>query len=348
MKRHALLGAILFAGLSGFVLLGCSEKKDGPAKKEGDKPTAAEGAEVKLDGSSTVYPVAQAAADEFVQKNKGAKVTVGVSGTGGGFKKFCKGETDVSDASRPILKKEIEEAGKNNVEYVELPIAFDALTVVVSSKNDWADFMTTDELKTMWSKASQGKVTKWSGVRKGWPDEPFKLFGPGTDSGTYDYFTEAINGKSGDSRSDYSASEDDNTLVRGVAGDKYALGYFGYSYYENHKDKLKAVKIKGPKNKEPVEPGDEGIKNGTYTPLSRPLFIYVNKKSAQRPEVDRFVTFFLTNAGALSRRKAYVALPKEAYTAVRTRYKDRKTGTAFGGVPEVGLSIDELLKREVK
>jgi phosphate transport system substrate-binding protein len=335
MKQHALLGVILFVGLLGFSVPGCGEKKGEPA-------------EVKIDGSSTVYPISLAAATDFQKKNSDVKVTVAVSGTGGGFKKFTKGETDVSDASRPILKKEMEEASKHKVEYIELPVAFDAITVVVSTKNDFVDFMTVDELKKMWSKASQGKVTKWSEIRKGWPEKPFKLFGPGTDSGTYDYFTEAVNGKSGDSRSDYSASEDDNTLVRGVAEDAEALGYFGFSYYENHKDKLKAVKIKGPKNKEPVEPGDDTIKNGTYTPLSRPLFIYVNKKSADRPEVDKFVAFYLTNAATLARRQKSVALPTSAYEIVRARYKDRKAGTAFGGVPEVGLPIDELLKREVK
>src|SRR5262245_22870432 len=345
-----MLAVSLLATVFALGVIGCGDKDkkdDKPRKDASNKEETVEG-EVKLDGSSTVYPIALAAADEFQKKNPKVKVTVGVSGTGGGFKKFCKGETAVSDASRPILKEEMDDAAKHKVEYVELPIAFDALTVVVSAKNDWVDFMTADELKKMWSRASQGKVTKWSDLRAGWPDEPFKLFGPGTDSGTFDYFTEAINGKSGDSRSDYSASEDDNTLVRGVEQDADALGYFGYSYYEHHKDKLKAVKIKGQKNKEPVEPGDENIKDGTYTPLSRPLFIYINKKSSERPEVDKFVTFYLTNAGTLARRQKSVALPSSAYEIVRARYKDRKAGTAFGGTPEVGLPIDDLLKREVK
>jgi len=361
MNRNGTLSAILLGVVFTLAPLGCgagdhkdaSPNQDGKpdAKKDKDSDDAnAQQTTIKLDGSSTVYPIALAVADEFqkAKGNKGVKVTVGVSGTGGGFKKFCVGDTDISDASRPINKKEIETAKTNSIHYIELPIGIDAITVVVHKENDWAAEMTTEELKMMWSKASQGKVTKWSDIREGWPKEEFKLFGPGTDSGTYDYFTEAVNGKSGDSRTDYSASEDDNTLVRGVAGNKYALGYFGYSYYEENKKTLKAVKIKGPNNKEAVEPSDESIKAGTYTPLSRPLFIYMNKKSAEREEVEKFVNFFLNNAATLARRQGAMGLPKTAYPPIKERFKDRKTGTAFGGTPRIGMSIDDLLKLEVK
>src|SRR5262245_58815006 len=304
MKRSLIL---LLAAL---VLPGCG---GGRTDKGGDG-SAGESRIITIDGSSTVFPISEAAAEEFQKKKPNVKVTVGTSGTGGGFKKFVRGETEISDASRPILQKEIDEAKAHGIEYIELPISFDALTVVISKDINWVDHMTTAELKKMWDKDSKGKVTKWSDLRQGWPDETFVLFGPGTDSGTFDYFTEAINGKSGRSRDDYTASEDDNVLVRGVIDNKFGLGYFGYAYYAAHKDKLKSVPIldeKG-KAKKPVEPGAEAIRAGTYTPLSRPLFIYLNKKAVQeRREVREFVEFYLENAAALARRKKYVPLPPD-------------------------------------
>ncbi|MFO0876012.1 MAG: PstS family phosphate ABC transporter substrate-binding protein [Gemmataceae bacterium] len=306
---------------------------------------------ITADGSSTVYPVTEAAADEFQKKKPSIKVTVGNSGTGGGFKKFVRGETDISDASRPILQKEIDEAKKSGIEYIELPICFDALTVVVSKENTWVDHLTINELKTMWDPDTKSKITKWSDIRKGWPDEKFVLFGPGTDSGTFDYFTEAVSGKAGRSRDDYTASEDDNILVRGVSGNKNSLGYFGYAYYAAHKEKLRAVPIlweKG-KVKTPVEPSRDAIIKGSYAPLSRPLFIYVNKKSLEtRSDVKEFVAFYLENVGALARRKKYVELPKEAQDLCLKRFQQMQTGTGFGGHQEVGLSIEDILKREPK
>lgn len=326
---------VALSALACLALLGCHDERD---------PTV-----VKLDGSSTVFPIALAAAEEFQKANRDVKLTIAVSGTGGGFKKFVEGKIDVANASRPILTKEIELALANRVEFIELPIAFDAITVVINKDNNWVDYLTTDELKKAWSRSSQGKLTRWSQLRQGWPDEPLELYGPGTDSGTFDYFTEAINGRAGDSRTDYSASEDDNTLVKGVAGDRNALGYFSYAYFGSHKDRLVAVKIKGPSNDYPVAPSDESIKNGSYLPLSRPLFVYVNKTAADdRPEVARFVTFFVANAAPLARRKSCVPLPDKAKPIVRARFEGRRTGTVFGGVPQVGLSIDELLEREVK
>lgn len=304
---------------------------------------------ITVDGSSTVYPLTEAAADEFQKKNPGVKVTVGNSGTGGGFKKFVRGETDISDASRPILQKEIDEARAQQIEFVELPVCYDALTVVVSKENTWADSLSIAELKKIWDPDSKGKVTRWSDIRAGWPNEPFVLFGPGTDSGTFDYFTEAVCGKAGRSRDDYTASEDDNILVRGVAGNKFGMGYFGYSYYANHQDKLRAVPVSWEKGKvkEPVAPAAESIRNGTYAPLSRPLFIYVSKKSVEtNPDVKSFVGFYMENAAALARRKKYVPLAEDAYKLGRERFGLLQTGSGFGGAQEVGLPIEEILKRQ--
>lgn len=307
---------------------------------------------IAIDGSSTVYPVTEAVAEEF-QKSTGGnvRVTVGISGTGGGFKKFIRGETDVQDASRPILVEEMEQAQKNGIEYIELPICFDALTVAVNRKNnDWCDHITVEELKKMWEPSAQGKVTRWSEIREGWPDKEFKLYGAGSDSGTFDYFTEAIVGKARASRGDYTASEDDNTLVQGIAGDTYAIGYIPYAYYSQHEKTLRAVKIAWKKNKvkEPVEPRDKTILDGTYNPLSRPLFLYVNKKALDRPEVKQFVEFYLDNVSKLAAQVKYVPLPDKAYDACRARLKDLKTGTGFGGKPEVGLPILAILEREPK
>lgn len=303
---------------------------------------------IKIDGSSTVYPVTEAVAEEFQKATKGkTKVTVGISGTGGGFKKFTRGDTDISNASRPILAKEMEEAKKNGITYIELPVAFDALTVVVNPHNGWAKTLTVEELKKMWEPEAQGKVTNWKQIRPGFPDAALKLFGPGADSGTFDYFTEAIVGKAKSSRGDFTASEDDNVLVQGVAGDNTALGYFGFAYYVENKDKLKAVAIDAGKGKA-VLPSEEAVIDGTYFPLSRPIFIYVNKKSLERPEVKEFVEFYLENVPKLAKEVKYVPLPADAYAAAMERFKAAKTGTVFGGKPEVGLTIQELLKRELK
>jgi phosphate transport system substrate-binding protein len=311
-----------------------------------------DGAMIKIDGSSTVYPMTEAVAEEFQKEKKGkVKVTVGISGTGGGFKKFVRGETDIQDASRPILKEEMEQARMNGIEYIELPVIFDALTVAVNPKNDWVDYMTVDELKKMWEPAAQGKVTRWNQIRNTWPDQPFALFGAGSDSGTFDYFTEAICGKAKSSRGDYTGSEDDNVLVQGIEGNKYALGYIPFAYYAPHKDKMKAVPIKWEKNavKDPVLPSLENVLKGHYNPLSRPLFIYVSKKSAQdRAEVREFVTFYLDNAIELARQVKYLPLPEKAYEMAKERFKKMQTGTGFGGVPEVGLPVEEILKREPK
>ncbi|MCS6878986.1 MAG: PstS family phosphate ABC transporter substrate-binding protein [Geminicoccaceae bacterium] len=305
--------------------------------------------EVKIDGSSTVYPVTEAVAEEFQKFKKGAvRVTVGISGTGGGFKKFCRGETDVSNASRPILAQEMEACKQAGIEYIELPVAFDALAVVVNPQNNWAEVMTVEELKKIWEPAAQGKITKWNQVRPEWPDAKLSLYGAGADSGTFDYFTEAIVGKAKSSRGDYTASEDDNILVQGVSGDKFALGFFGFAYVHENPGKVKTVKIVNPKTGKAVEPSMDNVINGSYQPLSRPLFIYVNRKAADRPEVAEFIEYYLVNVSKLAREVGYTPLPDAAYKAAWARFQERKTGTVFGGVPEVGIQIMELLERELR
>lgn len=266
---------------------------------------------VRIDGSSTVYPITEAVAEEFQKANRGVNVTVGVSGTGGGFKKFCRGETDIADASRPILKQEMDACRQAGIQYVELPVAYDALTVVINPRNDWATTMTVAELKKIWEPAAQGKITRWSQVNPRWPDAEIKLYGPGADSGTFDYFTEAVVGKSKASRGDFTASEDDNVLVTGVSRDRYALGYFGFAYYTENQNRLKAVAVDGGKG--PVEPSAETVENGTYTPLSRPVFIYVSSKAMERPEVKEFVKFYIEVAKDLAKEVGYIPLPDADY-----------------------------------
>jgi phosphate transport system substrate-binding protein len=304
---------------------------------------------IKIDGSSTVFPITEAVAEDFQQSKKGkVRVTVGISGTGGGFKKFCRGETDISDASRPILAREMEECKKQGVQYIELPVAYDALTVVMNPKNTWIKALTVAELKKMWEPAAQGKVLKWSQVNSQWPDQPLKLFGPGADSGTFDYFTEAVNGRSKSSRGDFTASEDDNILVQGIARDVNGLGYFGYAYYFENKDKLKAVPIINPRTNQPVEPSAEAVMNGSYQPLARPIFIYVNAKALERAEIREFVEYYMKNAEGLVREVKYVPLPAKAYTHNVETIEKKVLGTKFGGENKVGLTIEELMKLEAK
>jgi len=301
---------------------------------------------VKVDGSSTVFPITEAMAEQFQKMKKGqVQVTVGVSGTGGGFKKFCNGETDISNASRPILKREMEACRSKNISYIELPVAFDALSVVVNPRNNWVKQMTVAELKTIWEPAAQGKIKTWNQVNPAWPNRPLKLFGAGTDSGTFDYFTEAIVGKAKSSRGDYTASEDDNVLVQGVATDVNALGYFGYAYYEANAKRLRAVPIVNAQGKA-VLPSRKTVEDGSYNPLSRPIFIYVNSESLRRPEVREFVEFYQRQASKLIPPTGYIPLPARAYAANLDNIRRGKTGTVFGGENKVGLTIDQLMKME--
>jgi phosphate transport system substrate-binding protein len=304
---------------------------------------------IKIDGSSTVYPITEGVAEDFQKMKKNViKVTVGISGTGGGFKKFCRGETDIQDASRPIQAKEMEDCRAAGVEYIELPVAFDALTVVMNPKNTFLKSITVDELKKIWEPAAQGKIMRWNQVNPAWPDAPIKLFGAGSDSGTFDYFTEAITGKSKASRGDFTASEDDNVLVQGVAQDVNAIGYFGYAYYAENTQRLKAVPIIEKAGKPAVAPSEASVLDGSYQPLSRPIFIYVSVKSLAKPEVREFTEYYLKNSAKIAKEVKYVPLPDKAYTIGLEHIAKGKKGTVFGGKNEVGVRIDELLAREAK
>ena len=297
---------------------------------------------VKVDGSSTVYPITEAVAEEFQIATR-IKVTVGVSGTGGGFKKFCRGETAVSNASRPIKLNEIKKCKDAGIKFIELPIAYDAISVVINKKNDWAKEMTTTELKKMWEPAAQGKITKWSQIRDGWPDKPLRLYGPGADSGTFDYFTEAVIEESKAIRGDFTASEDDNVLVKGVSGDKGGIAYFGLAYYEENKNLLKAVAIKNKKGNF-IIPELKTIMNGSYNPLSRPLFIYINaEKVNSDPKVKKFVEFYIKHAATLSEEVGYVPFSKEEYAAITNHYKTQQVGSAYKE-PKIGLSVKQILE----
>lgn len=300
---------------------------------------------IKIDGSSTVFPITEAVAEEFQKANRGVKVTVGISGTGGGFKKFTKGETHISDASRQIKPPELKECKKNGIDFIELPVAYDGLAVLVNKENNWCNTITTAELKKIWEPAAEGKVMKWSDVRAGWPDEKMTLYGPGTDSGTFDYFTEAINHKEKASRPDYIPSEDDNILVQGVARDKYALGYFGFAYYESNKDKLKLVAVDDgddSNGKGAIYPSLETVSNGTYRPLSRPIFIYVSAEAAKNRNVRNFVLFYLANAKELVAEVGYIPLPDKIYKALVKRFEDGVTGTVYKDPESQTKTLEEL------
>ncbi|MBL6964031.1 MAG: PstS family phosphate ABC transporter substrate-binding protein [Bacteroidetes bacterium] len=305
---------ILLIGLvAGFS--SCIKQK---SNETGDEKATLSGS-ISIDGSSTVYPVTEAVAEEFGLENPDVKVTIGVSGTGGGFKKFARKETDISNASRPIKDSEKEACAENEISYVELTIAYDGLAVLISPENDWVDYFTVTELKKIWEPGAQGKIMKWNQIRPEWPNEEMHLFGPGVASGTYDYFTEAIVGESGASRGDFTASEDDNVLVQGIANDKYGLGFFGLAYYEENKDKLALVGVDNGTG--PVKPNLETVGNGSYAPLSRPVFIYVNDAAAARKEVKAFVRFYFENAAELVKEVGYIPLPAAEYGVEKAEFE---------------------------
>lgn len=282
---------------------------------------------VRIDGSSTVYPITEAVAEEFNEAAPRVRVTVGISGTGGGFKRFTVGETDISDASRPIKKSEHDAAVKNGVEYIELPVSYDGLTIVVNKANYWVDHLTVDEIKKVFQDRPDKAMT-WKDVRADWPSTPLKIYAPGTDSGTFDYFKEVV-ADEGAIRSDMSVSEDDNILVRGVSGDQSAIGFFGCAYYFENQDKLKAVPVVNPELGTPVLPSAETVESGEYAPFSRPLFIYVNKASAARPEVKAFVEFYLEHAPKLAAEVGYISLPKVVYDRAKANFQRMRTGTQY-------------------
>ena len=314
---------------------------------------------ILVDGSSTVFPITEAVAEEFQNVNSSINVAVGVSGTGGGFKKFCAGEIYIADASRPIKQSEVDACAAAGIKYVELPVAFDALTVAVNPQNTWASSLTVDELKKIWEAAAEGKIDSWDDVRPGFPNEPLSLYGPGTDSGTFDYFKEAIlgkdaNGKQIESRADFTASEDDNILVQGIAGSKGALGYFGFAYYLSNQDRIKAVSIVNPKTGTAVEPSVANVETNRYVPLSRPLLIYVNADAAAFRQttlgrnIRSFVNYYMDNAGELSAEVGYVPLPQRAYELSFRNFNLRKVGSVFLGRNTVGLKIEDILQLEAK
>lgn len=343
-----------FVGVLALALNACgsagTDTETTEAEGEGGEETAAEGGgselsgEILVDGSSTVFPISEAMAEEFMAANPDVRVTVGTSGSGGGFKKFCAGETDVSNASRPIKEEEIQLCEENGIEYVEVPVAFDGLSVIVNDENDWVECFTPDELKTVWEPEAEGEITNWNQVRDEFPDQELGLYAPGVDSGTFDYFTEAIVGEGGASRGDYTASEDDNVIVQGVQSDVGGHGFLGYAYYEENKDSLKVVAIENSAG-ECVEPSGETIADGTYNPLSRPLFIYASTSSLEeKPQVKAFMEFHLNpeNEQFIS-ETGYVALPDTIIEKAQTRLEEGVTGSIYEGGSSVGVKLEEQL-----
>jgi phosphate transport system substrate-binding protein len=321
-------------------LCACGRERDS-AEQPGGGPQL-----VKVDGSSTVFPITEAVAEEFQKQQRDVRVTVGVSGTGGGFQKFCRGEIDIAGASRPISRAEIDACAQAGVTFIELPVAYDGLAVVVNPKNTWASHMTTAELKRLWEPTAERKITRWNQIRPDWPDREVHLFGAGVDSGTFDYFTEVINGKSKASRGDYTSSEDDNVIVQGVAGDQDALGYFGYAYFEENKDKLKLLSIddgKDDNGKGPVAPSPDTVRGGTYRPLSRPLFVYVSQKAVSRPEIKAFIDFYLAQGRELTSEVGYVPLAEREQQLVAERFSSATTGSMYTRPEASGVPLEQLL-----
>jgi len=347
-------------GLSSLALIAalgaCTGDQTPPATDDGattDSTETTDGAtselsgSVAIDGSSTVFPITEAMAEEFQNANPDVRITVGVSGTGGGFKKFCAGETDISDASRPIKEEEIALCEEGGIEYIEIPVAYDAISVVANPENDWAMCLTTEELAKIWSPDAEGTIDNWSQVREGFPDEPLTLYGPGTDSGTFDYFTDAINGDEGLSRGDYTASEDDNVVVQGVVNEKGALGYFGLAYFEENADRLHAVEVDdgdASNGEGCVAPSVATVDDTTYQPLARPIFIYVSTAALERPEVASFVDFYIQeDNGALVSEVGYVPMSSEIYGKAQARLSNKTTGSVFDGGSTVGVKMVDVL-----
>ncbi|MCS6917457.1 MAG: PstS family phosphate ABC transporter substrate-binding protein [Chitinophagales bacterium] len=303
---------------------------------------------LRIDGSSTVYPISEAVAEEYQKEHKGVRITIGVSGTGGGFKKFCNGEIHVANASRPVTPHEVTHCTGNNVRFVELPVAYDGLAVVVHPDNTWVDHLTLSELRRIWESAAQGKITNWNQVRPTFPDQKLQLFGPGTDSGTFEYFTEAVNGERGNSRGDYTASEDDNVLVQGVNSNIGALGYFGIAYYLENQDKLKLVAIDDENDANgsgAVLPSEQTVQEGTYGVLARALYIYVRQDESAPAELDGFVRYYLDHVSDLARETGYIPLQADLLSMVRQRWENRVTGTMYPDGKEVGTVLKEKLQK---
>lgn len=330
------------------LLVACGQREKAGDAYEHENAKRDQGGYIKIDGSSTVYPITEAVAEEFQLQNQGrARVTVGVSGTGGGFKKFCRGELDVINASRPIQKIEMNACNQSQIKYFEVPVAYDALTVIVHPSNP-VNSITVEQLKKMWSPEAQATIKTWNQIDPSWSKGELKLYGAGADSGTFDYFTEAIVGKAKASRGDFTASEDDNVLVQGISSDVQAIGYFGLAYYDENRQKLKALAIQSSSSTTPVLPSPETVISGAYTPLARPLFIYVSDRGWARPEVKSFVLFYLAQVSVLAKEVHYVPLPDSAYAVVKKHLMDGRMGTVFHGEPATAITIAQLLEREAK
>ncbi len=368
--NFASLAVILLVGLLAFAVAACGGEEDPTATvapaattspgsqssttatQPAQQPAATTPSEnmaqlsgdINVDGSSTVFPITEAMAEEFGYITGGnVKITVGVSGTGGGFKKFCAGETHISDASRPISQSEVDLCAEAGIEYIEIPVAIDGLSVMVNPANDFVECMTVDELHTMWAPEAEDAVMKWSQVRDGWPGEEFRLYAPGVDSGTFDYFTETVNGESQASRGDFLPSEDDNVLVTGISGDRGALGYFGYAYYSENADRLKLVSIDGGDGC--ITPTDETINNGSYSPLSRPLFIYAAKDALNEDHLRAFVEFYLSPANRnLISETGYIPFPDNIYELALEKFLTGNTSVAFGSDNRLHGTVEEVLK----
>ena len=325
-----------------------AEPVDNPAPTASTPEAGSEGPQyppIVIDGSSTVFPISEAIVQEFERRNPTTPVRLGVSGTGGGFQKFCRREIDIADASRPIKAKEADLCREHGVKLIELPVAFDGISVVVHGQNDWSSCVTVSELKRLWAPPSEGRLQRWNELRPDWPEKPITLFGPGKDSGTFDYFTRAIIGKEGDGRDDFNASEDDYLLAQGVAREPFSLGFFGYAYYQEYRDRLSLVAIDAGAGC--VLPSEQTIAGGSYRPLSRPIFIYVRLASLERTEVQDFVRLYLERVPSKAAELGYVALPDRAYTLAQRRVEQRTLGSLFDGGSQVGMSIERLLELEL-
>lgn len=338
-ERRAHAVALMTAML--VLLAACGD--DGSAGEDG--PYGDLAGRINIDGSSTVYPVSQAMAEEFGLITRRVQIPVGISGTGGGFTKFCNGEIDIQDASRPIKSQEIEECEANGIDFIEIPVAFDGLSVIVNPENDWVECLTVTQLKTIWEPEAEGVITNWNQIDPSFPDEPLVLYGPGTDSGTYDYFTSVITGEEGASRGDFTGSEDDNILIQGIAGNRSALGFFGFAYYVENQDMLRLVAVDDDEGGEGcVEPSVETIENGTYQPLSRPIFIYVSKAASERSEVRAFIDFYLNEGPSIIPEIGYIPFSAEMYDILFDRFVSGRTGSVFEERGSTsGVTVNDLL-----
>ena len=337
---------LLLMGLLGLAFTACGgggEPTSPASGGNGEVGLASLQGKIAIDGSSTVFPITEAVAEEFgILTRRNVRITVGVSGTGGGFQKFCNGETDISDASRPIKASEIDLCAQRGIEFVEIPVAIDGLTVMVNPENDFVSCITVAELHQIWGAEAEDQIVRWNQVRPHWPDRPLRLYGPGVDSGTFDYFTQTINGQAQSSRGDFTSSEDDNLLVHGIYGDKGSLGYFGYAYFRENRGKLKALQIDGGDGC--VGPDEETINGGSYSPLSRPLFIYINSAALQESHVREFIRFYIGPEGwALVSEVGYIPFQDKVYQLVSSRVESGTTGSIFGGVNPQSGSVEQVL-----